>query len=140
MLKFRLKGGPHCEDDKTYKPGDIIETDRELDKIFARAKKFERIGSHSSPSNNAGGGDTGALPTSKYGTDVTSIAHGYLLKGTLRVFQKGQWFNVVDMESGTRLNDKAIRKPKLDEFLKQYIEKADTLIATLDSEAQEGGE
>ena len=42
-MKFKLKGGSHTEDDKTYSKGDVIITDRDLAAKFGK-RRFERLG------------------------------------------------------------------------------------------------
>ena len=40
-MKFRLKSGGHREGKKLYKPGDIVESDRDL--VAAFVNKFESV-------------------------------------------------------------------------------------------------
>ena len=40
-MKFKVKSGSHREGKKVFVPGDIVDTDRDLEKAFKN--KFERI-------------------------------------------------------------------------------------------------
>lgn len=135
-MRFLLKEkcGGHRERDEAgdyvdYKGGDIVESDRELDKIFARTNKFTRL----SESPEAGPG-LGSAQSPEFGTDVTSVAEKFPLEGKYKVFQKGAWFNVIEVESGERVNSKALRAKDVDAFVEQ-------LAATLaDSDEEESKE
>lgn len=116
MLFKLVKGGPHTEAGKIYKVGDTIETDRPLDEIFKRLGKFERV--NGSPDDVGGGG----APPTKYGSDVTSMMEPSLLDKGLRLYKKGSWYFVVDLESDTQLNEKGLREKDVADFVKPYLD------------------
>jgi hypothetical protein len=120
-MRFRLDGGLHRQDDRTYKKGDVIETNLELDKMFARTGKFTRLQEETRSPDN-GGEQAMALPASQHGTDVTSVVNAGLLETSIRVFQRGSWFYVVDVATGDRLNDKALKRDQVGHFVAQYLE------------------
>ena len=57
---------------------------------------------------------------SKYGIDVTE-GFPTALKVGLNVFEKSRWFTVVDPENDEVLNEKKLRKDKVEGFLKDYL-------------------
>jgi len=59
-MKFRVLGGNHSQDGKVFQKGDIVETDKPLDKIMAN--KFVRILEGASATEEA--------PTNKLDTEV----------------------------------------------------------------------
>lgn len=116
-MKFKLvKGGLHHENGKYYKPGDIIETDRDLVKMFPKLNKFKRIEDSHSPKDSKEGNENDSPPA----VDVTDISDKELLELNLRVVKRGAWFDVVDAITGNRLNQKSLRKSELSDFIKQY--------------------
>jgi len=145
-MRFKLIGGNHQQDGKTYKTGDIVESKHDLAKAFKG--QFERIyeqesaksaqsspplsegrgknGSTSSPPSpngegGAGAGGDGSKP-SEFGDDVTEQFPD-AVKAELKVYAtKGGWFTVVDPDGNKALSEKKLRQDAVPEFLKQYVE------------------
>ena len=46
-MKFKVKSGSHREGKKVYQPGDIVDTNRDLEKAFKN--KFERVAEGAPP-------------------------------------------------------------------------------------------
>lgn len=144
-MTFRLKkgAGNHADDDKLYKAGDIIKSEKDLDKMFQN--KFERIYSNEqlidpavvltpdipkSPITDADKDDGGVVkeppPDSDsapvdndLGNDVTeAFPTATTLK--LKVFENAHWYSVVDMVDNQVLNTKKLRKKEVAPFLLQY--------------------
>jgi len=114
MNLYKVLEGRHVENGRVYSKGDVVETERELDKIFPRLTKFARV----TPEDTEAEGGAGDGPAaSAYGTDVTTLAISDGLPEHIRVFQKGSWFHVVDTSNGVALNGKALRSQELEEFL-----------------------
>lgn len=124
-MRFKLTGGPHKEtgeDGKRiqYVDGDIITTDKQLDVMFAATGKFERLAdSDSDPSADASSDANPEL--AQFGTDITSIAYGQLLDTKFRVFQKGPWFRIVNIEACLPLGDKSLRRSEIDEAIVEAL-------------------
>jgi hypothetical protein len=122
-MRFRLEGGQHKEGGKTYQHGDIIETDKPLDVIFKRTRKFARLSD--SPLQAGASGKSSSL-SELFGSDVTSVLHTQLLGTAIGVFQKASWFNVVNRETNKAINSKALRGPEVERFIEDYLkEKAE---------------
>ena len=127
MLRFRLKEkcGAHAERGprglRTYKSGDVIETNHELDKMFARTGKFERLPEGS----EAAAGEVAVAPPhvvpDDWGIDVTAVNWGGLLTGPYRVYQRSRWYNLVDSNTDTRLNDKSLTREQVDAFIDEIL-------------------
>ena len=116
-MRYRLSGGNHVINDKTYTSGDVIETNLELDKIFARTRKFTRIDNN----DPIQGGVVTAAPSN---IDVTALFNSNAASQEIKVVQKGNspWYDVVDLTTGKVLNDKSLRKNQVEGFLKEYME------------------
>lgn len=147
-MLFRLKKGcgQHVGNGKLYKPGDVIETSRDLPTIFHgkdasgrnRPGKFEKVYEDLK--------DTGAKDTSRirkpnippgvspkqetkkvvdeesvHGKDVTS-EFPTAEKVGVKVFEKSRWFTVVDTQDNSVLNEKKLRKKDVEPFLEQYLD------------------
>jgi hypothetical protein len=122
-MRFRLEGGQHREGKAVYKHGDIIETDKPLDVIFKRTRKFIKL---SDSPLSAGASGKGSSLSELFGSDVTSIAHAKLLSEKIAVFQKGGWFNVVNVDTKKAINPKALRGVEVEGFIEDYLkEKAE---------------
>ena len=64
-----------------------------------------------------------ALEESEHGVDVTSdFPIVSKLDMELKVFEKSKWFTVVDPENDEVLNEKKLRKGKVEGFLKDYLQ------------------
>ena len=117
-MLYKLFGGNHVLDGRTYKNGDVIKTNLELDKIFALSKKFQRIHSPDVAGANP------APPQSSI--DVTTLLQDNqkyaLAEKGLQLVQKGSWYDVVDMITGKKLNEKSLRHAEIDKFIQQYME------------------
>jgi len=50
-----------------------------------------------------------------------SLKYNLAEKG-LQVTQNGSWYNVVDMISGKKLNEKSLRYNELENFIRQYLD------------------
>jgi len=116
-MRFQLNGGNHVIHDKTYVSGDIIETNYELDKIFARTKKFIRL-DNQSPME---GGVVTAAPLS---VDVTALISPDAASQEIKIVKRGNspWYDVIDVATGKVLNEKSLRKNQVEDFLTQYME------------------
>lgn len=119
-MRFLLTGGNHVLHDKTFKSGDIIETNLMLDKIFAKANKFQRL-DISPPPTEDGAAQKAALPS----IDVTAAIDPNANEAGLKVVQKGNtpWYDIIDTTTGNKLNEKSLRRNQIEEFLNQYMEK-----------------
>lgn len=142
FFKMRDNVGPHEQDGKVYKSGDIIETDRPLDEMFPlkfdelpdpewdkrketrrkpaiatpKTKKRDKVDAETedvTPSKES------ASTSSEYGEDVSDQFEG-AAKAELQVFVKHNWYTVVDPEDGTVLTETRIRKNQVPAFLDKY--------------------
>ena len=147
MGRFKLKSGcgNHIERDKegksvTYKSGDVVPSDRDLVNLFSG--KFEVVLEQFSE----GGVAVATAPdipgparrrkkkkTSRrneepeegeYGVDVTKEFSTASEVG-LQVFEKSKWFTVIDPEDDEVLNEKKLRKDKVEAFLASYLQDGD---------------
>jgi len=116
-MLYRLTGGNHVLDGRTYKEGDTIKTNLELDKIFSRTGKFQRI--HSPDVAGAKSAPPQSIDMTQLVDD--SLKYNLAEKG-LQVTQNGSWYNVVDMISGKKLNEKSLRYNELENFIRQYLD------------------
>ena len=116
MGRFRLNGGNHHEDGVTYTNGQIIETDRDLVKMFKRTNKFSLV--HDDDVDAEVPEIEDALK--RFGVDVTPVAQAKSLPASIRLFQSGGWYNIVDIETAERLNERAFRSDQIHEKLEAY--------------------
>ena len=145
-MKFRLinkKGiGSHQYFDKdgnsvTVSPGEVLESDKDLVKLFPN--KFEYAEPIDDPDatpvvtdvpdfplRNVKDDTTVVEPPKEgpYGIDVTA-EFPKAVEANLTVFEKLKWYTIVDPEDKTILNEKKLRKAKVNSFLEDYLE--DTL-------------
>ena len=149
MTLFRLKkkcgnhiGPPDKEGNRiTYKAGDVVSSDDDL--IARHPSKFEL----KQFSENEDGVAVATAPdipwpakrskkkkkTSRrdeepeegeYGVDVTEEFSTASEVG-LQVFEKSKWFTVIDPEDDEVLNEKKLRKDKVEAFLASYLQDGD---------------
>ena len=148
-MKFLIqpKCGGHVEPNKegkpiTYESGDIVETERDLVKLYGN--KFKRVspeqespieGDVSSPDipiiTKVGKGDEevtspseplppGDVVENEHGVDV-SDSFPLAKEVDLTVFEKSKWYTVVDPDDGTVLNEKRLHGEKqVKAFLNEY--------------------
>lgn len=145
-MLFRLKKrcGSHRQDGKTYTAGDTIKTTIDLIALFP--SKFERVYKEElsdtesdepklkkpniPPSvdvNKEGEDETNAKTSSpskvldgEHGKDVTS-EFSIAEKAGVKVFEKKNWFVVIDETDGELLNEKKLREKDVEAFLTQYL-------------------
>lgn len=146
-MKFRLKPntGSHAGPGeggkfKTYKPGDTVESEQDLCKVFPN--KFERIPDEApssfSPSTEeqkaavskaAKKGAKGVAPPeteepepNPLGRDVTK-RFPTAQEEDFQVFADGGAFSVVEADDPTEaLNDKPLKRKDVEPFIRQYLE------------------
>jgi len=148
MGRFRLKPkcGNHIERDKKGKPvtytsksgHNIVESDRDL--VTAFPGKFEVVPEQFSedvptapdipePSKKEKkitispkkvASKKTEIPESEYGVDVTK-EFPTASEVELKVFEKLKWFTVVDPDNNEVLNDKKLRRDKVEGFLADYL-------------------
>jgi len=152
MSRFLLKNkcGTHIEPGKEgkapvqYKPGDIVQSDRDLIELFPN--KFEippgEAGQSNTPivpppdiplpTKSVSSEDTdekvdspsGSKLVIGYGKDVTaSFATAAVVD--LRVFEKSKQYTVVDPEDGEPLHNGKLRKKQVEDFLQKFVEDED---------------
>jgi len=144
MGRFRLRPrcGNHIEknsEDKpiTYKSGDVVKSDRDLTIAFpgkfevvlggeasedmptapniSKPSKKKKIST--SPKESAS--KKVEIPESEHGVDVTK-EFPTASEVKLKVFEKSKWFIVVDPDNNEVLNEKKLRKGKVEDFLADY--------------------
>ena len=116
-MKFLLTGGNHYLNGRAYKAGDTIITVLPLDEIFKRTNKFKRIDDNFSPVSS--GDSTVPATSNAEAVSVVSTPNETPTTG-MKLVQNGGWFDVVDQESGQKMNEKALRKKDAIELLKKY--------------------
>jgi len=165
MERFRLKPrcGNHIERDKkgkpvTYKSGDIVESDRDL--VTAFPGKFEVVpgqfsedGVVTAPnipepskkekkitiSPKKAISKKTEIPESEYGVDVTK-EFPTASEVELKVFEKSKWLTVVDPDNNEVLNDKKLRRDKVEGFLADYLRDEEDEDEDEDENEDEDGE
>lgn len=143
---FRLnkRAGEHEQNGRTYKPGDIIETEMDLCAKFAgkftllHDDEYEDSGitepSIDTPSEEDGDSSkkkkskpsSGVKRTKKKDVDATEDFPAADDIG-VKVFKKsksnGDWYNVIDPDNDNEiLNQKLLRKDKVSEFIESITE------------------
>lgn len=149
-FKLKARCGNHIERDEkgeliTYKSGDTVSSDRDLVTMFP--DKFELVSGQGSediptapeipsPSKGKKGKKKGKKKDavsetqspepgeklSEHGIDVTAnFPIVSELSIELKVFEKSKWFTVVDPENDEVLNEKKLRRDKVEGFLKDYL-------------------
>ncbi len=137
---FRLKEkcGEHNQNGKTYKPGDVVET--EIDLTIHFGHKFELIEDTKSTSSKITKPNidtpqdeddkdkedkSSSSSLNKHGKDVTDQFSDAEDIGVL-VFEKvktnGKWYTVVDPDDNSVLTKKNLRKGKVNDFLVSITE------------------
>ena len=131
MKRFKVLGGDHSEDGTTYAKGEVVTTERPLDKMFMN--KFERLrkGKKDKKKKKAetkakvklslSSVPPASSDTPARGKDVTAEFEGVQKEG-LHVFKRGSWYHVYDGESTTPLNEKALKKGGVEEFVTAHLE------------------
>ena len=141
LYRLKQKVGEHEQNGRTYKPGDVIDTEKDLCAMFIG--KFDLI--HDTDVEDSGKKTKPTISTpsdedkddkedlkseslseeSKYGKDVTENFKKALVIGVL-VFEKvkknGKWYTVIDPDDNSVLNKKNLRKGKVNGFLKSITE------------------
>jgi len=152
-MKFRLKPkcGNHVESDSkgnpiTYVSGDIVESNTDLAKKFP--SKFVRVQEFEVDTK----GESAPAPTIPLPEDVVTKKNPQILekeklekekleeqygedvsdsfptakKVNLKVFEKGNWYIVLDPDDdNTILTEKKLRKSKVEDFLQEYLQDED---------------
>jgi len=144
MGRFRLRPrcGNHIEKNSegkpiTYKSGDVVKSDRDLTIAFPgkfevvlggdasedmptapnipKSSKKKKI--TTSPKESVS--EKVEIPESEHGVDVTKE---FLTasEAKLKVFEKSKWFTVVDPDNNEVLNEKKLRRGKVEDFLADY--------------------
>jgi len=125
MRLYKLIGGSHVQDGKTYHKNDVVPSEVPLDQMFKN--KFEPMGStndipvYNEPESQS---EPDGEPTpdfsdaeSELGTNVTSEFSEAIEKGVV-VFKKASWYYAALPEkTNESLNEKGLTKKKLAEFL-----------------------
>jgi len=123
----------------TYKAGDKVISEDDLVAKFP--KKFELLSSppvdgNAKPdipvldskdkkvSKNKGTPKTVVPEESEHGVDVTK-EFPTAVEAKLKVFEKSRWFTVIDPEDNEVLNEKKLRKKKVESFLADYLRPED---------------
>jgi len=146
MLQFKVVKGKHYEGTKCYKKGDIIASDKPLDKLFrnkfeivSRPVEVDTVGSSPSSGPESDPVETLVMTpvleevetedtitsTSEeeqdvyHGDDVTKKFPDAIAKGVL-VYRKGRKYTVVDFDSNEVLDSTMTRKAKVEEWLKEW--------------------
>lgn len=126
-MKFRLLGGGHNEGGKLFKKGDIVESARNLVKLFEN--KFERIRKGKRKKAAPADDDPDdpeeetppTTPKEARGKDVSADFPLAVEEG-FSVFRKGSWFHVFEGDETSPLNPKGIKRTKVEEFITTYLE------------------
>jgi len=149
-MLFKLKkdvASHRDENGKVYEPGDTIESEHDLvrmwptkfDLISGSAKQTDIPSAPSIPAPAKTDGQKGkgsvevgttTLPKSKKkkGDEEKESAHGKNVtadfpsakKGGFKIYEKGNWFTVVDANDGEKMNEKALRKKDVQTFLNKF--------------------
>jgi hypothetical protein len=115
-MKFRLVGGMHFHGKEVYKRGDIVESDKELDKLLVN--KFVRIFDESPASTKSETKQTGRKKSVKYPVDITTVENS---SQGIRVLMVAEGrYDVVEEDSKEALNEQPLT-----------LEEKDALIAEL---------
>lgn len=121
-MKFRLKKrcGSHIEVDKKgepveYKAGDIVESERDLVALFSN--KFEAL--YSAEPVSSPDIPLPSIPAGELDVDVTdSFTDGKAVG--VRIFEKANWYTVIDAEDGKSLSEKKLRKSQVEDLIAEY--------------------
>lgn len=129
-MKFRLTGGSHVAGDRSYKKGDVIESDKDLVKIFVN--KFERLHDEDTPVSKGtqidvpgqaprpAEAEEEAAEVEGLGVDV-SAEFPEAAEADVLVFKAGKLYTVADADEPTKaLNVDALTSKKA---VKEYITK-----------------
>ena len=148
-MLFKLKkdvASHRDENKKVYEPGDTIESEHDLVRMwptkFDLISGLEQTDIPSAPSIPApaktdgqkgkGGVEPETTPPKskkKKGDEEKESAHGKDVtadfpsaKGVgFKIYEKGNWFTVVDANDGEKMNEKALRKKDVQTFLDKYV-------------------
>ncbi len=135
---FKVLVGSHrARGGREYKKGETIESERNLAKIFRN--KFQRVSAAGGfpeeqeklkrpdiptlddVADKGGGNEPAVAPPPELGNKVTSGFPG-AKKAKLDVYENNHWYVVVDPTNNNELNEKKLRKNKVEPFLKNYLE------------------
>ena len=132
MSKFTFKllaGNYRSADKKNYNSGDIVESDRELDKIFVN--KFSRVGATEAPTEppkapaDSAPANNDKTPASApddddKGENITAEYPDAVDAG-LEVYKKSGWCTVLDPETGDHLNKTGLRENLVADFIEDHL-------------------
>jgi len=131
MNRFKVLAGNHDEDGTVYSKGQVVETPRDLDKMFVN--KFERLGKASKDKKKKKGKRKPKIKVAVpkvsalagRGKDVTSQFASVEKEG-LKVFKRGAYYHVYDgsdeAPSLAALNESALKKAGVEEFVTAHLE------------------
>jgi len=148
MRYFEVLGGNHVQDEKTYKKGDVVETNMDLVTMFPRkfneivgpgkkAQKEVKGKTLNDELKEQGIDDLTGLPKedadvdididvcdikSALGKNVTEL-YPLATENNLVVLRKNSWFHVADADNpDVALNAKGMKKVAVKEFVEEIIE------------------
>lgn len=118
MMKFKVTSGVHIENknNKAYEVGDVVESDRELDKIFKN--KFIRVGEDASPARVAPPAPATVVkpPAANTGAKETEVVRTKKLKFKKVIAGKGK-FNIVRRDNGKPINAEPLSKEEAENVM-----------------------
>ena len=113
-MKFRVLGGNHVEDGKVFRKGEVVESKRQLDKMFVNKFQFldgETTSKKKQPETETIKKEEGVLSNHEFeGVDTEFHA--------LQVVKKGTYYYAFS-EDGEQLNEKGLRKQRMRRFLEE---------------------
>ena len=153
MSLYKLKGGQHNHSDgKTYKKGDLVESEADLTKIFTN--KFEKV--YETEEEASPGVSFPAVKVAQAKSKVTVVDlpvdskeeeekeleeveekieekpekrgkevtknFSEAVEQDLKVFKKGRQYFVYDMDPAVPLNEKGLNKGQVKKFITDYLE------------------
>ena len=135
-MRFEVLAGNHVDlAGKLYNRGEVITTNVPLDKKFVN--KFKRLGKAPKDKKKkkkdkgkrkarvklsaASPAAPDAQAAEARGTNVTDQFESVANEGLL-VFKRGPWHHVYDGDNTTPLNDKGLKKAKVEEFVTAHLE------------------
>lgn len=146
-MRFLLLEGIHKDGEESYKKGDIVRSQRQLDTIFRG--KFQQVAESGLPIETEIGDslpkltseeaqwlgaspdvDTSKVDTTEkespdfaeYGKDVTDKSFPEAAKAGMRIFRKKSFYTVIDTDDNSVMNSKKLKREQLEEFIGDFIE------------------